>query len=281
VDSTGIKTYRRNGVGVTSPVLSDGSATYTPGVSQRQSGSSTWDMLNHLGTATLQSNASGTTTATRTYDAFGLMTASTGTPKGPFGFAALHGYQEDGDSGLKLVGHRYYDAYTGRFITRDPIKDGRNWYTYVENNPLGLIDGNGLKAVRPWDKVYDSKDEAARAILEFYVQDSVEHQRETGGWIVQEGTKFRPQKGRTDGFNDRVTLPAQPKGAVASYHTHPFKTHAIGDSSGLVMGDPHDTSHTDRQNARKQKKPVYIMASDRQMLVFDPEVGRTVVVEKK
>jgi RHS repeat-associated protein len=145
VDSTGIKTYRRNGVGVTSPVLSDGSATYTPGVSQRQSGSSTWDMLNHLGTATLQSNASGTTTATRTYDAFGLMTASTGTPKGPFGFAALHGYQEDGDSGLKLVGHRYYDAYTGRFITRDPIKDGRNWYAYCDNNPIDFVDDNGLE----------------------------------------------------------------------------------------------------------------------------------------
>jgi hypothetical protein len=29
-----------------------------------------------------------------------------------------------------LLGHRYYDPSTGRFLTRDPIKDGRNWYSY-------------------------------------------------------------------------------------------------------------------------------------------------------
>ena len=29
---------------------------------------------------------------------------------GPFGFAGGYGYQEDADSGLKLLGHRYYDS---------------------------------------------------------------------------------------------------------------------------------------------------------------------------
>ncbi|MDX2065147.1 MAG: RHS repeat-associated core domain-containing protein [Fimbriimonadaceae bacterium] len=49
-----------------------------------------------------------------------------------------------GDSGLQLLGHRYYDPSTGRFLTRDPIKDGRNWYTYCENNPLTAVDPLGL-----------------------------------------------------------------------------------------------------------------------------------------
>ena len=57
-------------------------------------------------------------TATRTYDAFGMLQSTTGTPKGPFGFAGSHGYQEDSDTGLKLLGHRYYDPSTGRFLTR-------------------------------------------------------------------------------------------------------------------------------------------------------------------
>lgn len=53
----------------------------------------------------------------------------------------------DADSGLKLLGHRYYDSSTGRFLTRDPIKDGRNWYSYCENSPVASIDPLGLLAL--------------------------------------------------------------------------------------------------------------------------------------
>ena len=28
-------------------------------------------------------------------------------------------------------------------MTRDPIKDGRNWFAYCENNPLALVDPDG------------------------------------------------------------------------------------------------------------------------------------------
>ena len=113
VDSGGASTYRRDGAGVTAPVLSDGAAVYTPGVSQRRAGATTFDLSDRLGTASRQTDAGKATTATRTYDAFGMMLATTGTPKGPFGFAGAHGYQEDGDTGLKLLGHRYYDASHG------------------------------------------------------------------------------------------------------------------------------------------------------------------------
>jgi len=61
----------------------------------------------------------------------------------------LGGYQEDADFGLKLLGHRYYDPSTGRFLTRDPIKDGRNWYGYCDNNPNNWIDPSGL-SFWPW-----------------------------------------------------------------------------------------------------------------------------------
>jgi hypothetical protein len=47
-------------------------------------------------------------------------------------------------SGFRTSSHRYYDPSTGRFLTRDPIKDGRNWYGYCENNPVSYIDPTGL-----------------------------------------------------------------------------------------------------------------------------------------
>jgi hypothetical protein len=40
--------------------------------------------------------------------------------------------------------YRYDDSSTGTFITRDPIKDGRNWYSYCDNNPVTRVDADGL-----------------------------------------------------------------------------------------------------------------------------------------
>ncbi len=62
-------------------------------------------------------------TASRERDAWGNVVASTGTLAGPFGFVGRQGYRQDGDSGLMLLGARYYDSSVGRFISRDPIRD--------------------------------------------------------------------------------------------------------------------------------------------------------------
>ena len=83
---------------MTDPVLGDGSASYTPGVSVRSGGNVR--------------------------------------------------YQR---TGLKLLGQGYCDPSTGRFLTRDPIKDGRNWYAYGagEAAPTNIADptGNAAAAV--------------------------------------------------------------------------------------------------------------------------------------
>ncbi len=136
------RTFVRDGSYVTDPVLRDGQATYTPGVSERRGGVSTWSHSG-LKNADAQTSGAGAIQATRVYDAFGAELSATGTWKGPFGYAGGFGYQED-SSGLKLLGHRYYDPTTGRFLSRDPIKDGRNWYVYCGNRPIRFTDPTGL-----------------------------------------------------------------------------------------------------------------------------------------
>ncbi len=137
------RTFVRDGSYVTDPVLRDGQATYTPGVSERRGGVSTWSHSG-LKNADAQTTSVGAIAATRVYDAFGAELSATGTWKGPFGYAGGFGYQED-SSGLKLLGHRYYDPTTGRFLSRDPIGSGKNWYVYTRNNPTSLTDAGGLE----------------------------------------------------------------------------------------------------------------------------------------
>ena len=86
-------------------------------------------------------------TDTQVYDAFGNSVSRTGTTPTPFGFVGSGQYQTDGDSGLQLLGHRYYDPSVGHFLSSDPAQAGTNWYAYCENNPLRLTDPEGLDTI--------------------------------------------------------------------------------------------------------------------------------------
>jgi RHS repeat-associated protein len=143
-------TFKRAGADPVSPVLSDvlgGTTTrYLPGISSNVGGTSTF---NHSGikNGILQTNSSQSNTATKRYDAFGDNPTATGTWQTRFDYGGPFGYQRDDESDYKLLGHRYYDPEIGRFLTRDPIKDGRNWFSYVSSSPLSKMDANGLSEV--------------------------------------------------------------------------------------------------------------------------------------
>ena len=143
-DSTGSRTFKRAGIGVTSPVLSDGSASFTPSGENRAGVKTAYH--GGLKSFDTQTNSAQAVVGQRLTDAFGNQISSSGVWKGRFAYGGPYRYQEDPDTGLRLLGHRYYDSSTGRFLTRDPIKDGRNWYVYCDNNPASTVDSDGLLA---------------------------------------------------------------------------------------------------------------------------------------
>ncbi len=91
-------------------------------------------------------DSNGNTLSTSTFDSFGsrVTNDTSGDPFG--GFAGQFGYRNDSETGLQLLGMRYYDTNGGRFIIRDPIgySGGINVYNYVGNSPTILSDPEGL-----------------------------------------------------------------------------------------------------------------------------------------
>ena len=158
----GSRTYKRNGVGVTAPVLSDGVSTMVPGIAESAGGQTNTIHTDRLGSMKALSNGANVTD-TAEFDAFGIVVSRTGTTSTQKGFASGFGYQEDGESGYKLLGHRYYDPETGRFLSRDPAMDGRNWYEYVNNNPLTYTDPSGYTVLLGLVQGFDPEVEALNA----------------------------------------------------------------------------------------------------------------------
>jgi RHS repeat-associated protein len=131
--------------------------TYTYGhdlISQNRLVSATWTPSYHLadglGSVRTLSDASGSTTDSYTYDAFGTAIATTGSTPNRYRFT---GEQFDADLGLYYLRARYYNQGSGRFLSRDTLAinqvDPREWnrYVYVAGNPVNLVDPSGRTAI--------------------------------------------------------------------------------------------------------------------------------------
>jgi RHS repeat-associated protein len=93
----------------------------------------------------LSSNA-GALANTYSYDSFGKLTASSSTITNPFQFT---GREFDQETTIYFYRSRYYDPNVGRFFSEDPIRfsGGPDFYAYVRNSPIGLIDPSGTDAL--------------------------------------------------------------------------------------------------------------------------------------
>ncbi len=96
-----------------------------------------------LGSLTSLANSAGTLTQTYTFDSFGKQITSSGSLTNPFRYT---GRELDIETNLYFYRARYYDQFSGRFLSEDPISfmGGVNKYVYVENSPLGSRDPSGL-----------------------------------------------------------------------------------------------------------------------------------------
>jgi len=154
-------------------------AWYTPGVSESRLEGTVWNTYYYHcdaeGTTREVTNSLQQVTDAYAYNAWGedlgeLRAANDPTkPVNPLRYVGKEGYYTDTDTGLMLLGARYYDPLIGRFITQDPAQSGLNWYVYAANNPVNNVDPTGLYSFGLQDFKSDAQ---GRTILSHWLRGS-------------------------------------------------------------------------------------------------------------
>ena len=99
-----------------------------------------------LGSVRGLSDASGALTDSYTYDAYGLLTSSSGATVNPY---LYRGEQYEADLNAYYLRARYYQPGTGRFLTTDPMEGVPNSpltlhrYVYGNDAPTNFLDPSG------------------------------------------------------------------------------------------------------------------------------------------
>jgi len=96
-----------------------------------------------------RSGSTFTTSFWRQYDAWGSLRTGSALGGASQRYCANMGHVTDDESGLIYMRARFYESWTGRFVSEDPVRDGANWFLYCSNSPLSFIDQDGLKVSWP------------------------------------------------------------------------------------------------------------------------------------
>ena len=111
-----------------------------------------YQLSNHLGSASLELNATGQIISYEEFHPFGTTSYRSGTNETEVSLKRYKyiGKERDEETGLYYYGARYYAAWIGRFVSVDPLADTFNWltpYAYAENQPISFLDLDGFQKI--------------------------------------------------------------------------------------------------------------------------------------
>ncbi len=107
-----------------------------------------YQLSNHLGSSSLELDETGNIISYEEYFPFGGTAFIAGDNVREIALKEYRysGKERDDNTGFYYYGYRYYAPWMGRWLSTDPIgpEDSLNLYQFVSNNPVNLVDPNGL-----------------------------------------------------------------------------------------------------------------------------------------
>ena len=190
-----------------------------------------WQLDNHLGSSSIELDINAQVISYEEYHPFGSTSFHT-VDSGAEVSAKRYRYtgkERDYETGLYYYGARYYANWLGRWTGCDPkVGDGWNLYVYVRNNPVILVDPDGMegivglarlilsetksKATKTYlnlsEKINKRIDDVVTGKLGEYQSkiDSIQNKIQAGEKINEEDKKF------LSGFYNKIALGGHIKG---------------------------------------------------------------------
>jgi RHS repeat-associated protein len=141
-----------------------------------------YQLGNHLGSASLELNATGQIISYEEFHPFGTTSYRSGTNETEVSLKRYKyiGKERDEETGLYYYGARYYAAWIGRFVSVDPLAEkylNLSPYVYVADNPIKYIDPDGRDIFIKHDN------------QRFLYSEGILFKNVEGGWVA-----FEPDK---------------------------------------------------------------------------------------
>jgi RHS repeat-associated protein len=134
----------------------------------------------------------------------------------------------DAATGMYDYGYRDYMPEVARFTTLDPVRDGANWFAYVNNDPVNWVDVWGLRPAT--------------------IEEQQLHQDAGGGKVDYSGLDIHDRKPTVDEVNQAFVDTNVPNNSTAKEIGDMINEHPAMSLPGGDIYAPNDPNRTEDQN---------------------------------